>query len=426
MDNTNKKHVISADSVQVYQDVSIGANQPTKEERIKTPHALIDFLPPTIPNYNAADWTRDATFLIQHLTQQQQKQQEWNEGEDSSNDDIIQEKRSQHLKNITSSATSSAEGPVLVVGGTMMYLQWLVHGRPDAQKPTSEAIQKAASIIEPFQDASDWEGAIEFIEKQKQPDIIMKRIQQLCGQDWYRLRRILEIAFTSTSSPDALFTGERTNGLLQQCPDNNFDIDLRCFFLCPNDRLQHMHEMDERCHSMILRGLLNETTQLLQKKIPLEGQVARAIGYRQTIDFLMSSEQTLDEYIANFCTATRRYAKKQMAWFRKDSSFVFVPVPMQLPPEDRIIQTTQHIQQLLCPTNYESELTSPNSSSVQTRQLNQQQGPKMKFFIPKPHGVLHKGSDEYNRILEQVQTCRTQLSSSQEQQIPIVDTKPIV
>ncbi len=421
IDKSNKKHVISADSVQVYQGVSIGANQPTKEERMKTPHALIDFLPPTIPNYNAADWTRDATFLIQHFTQQQQQ---FNKGEENSSD-VIQERRSQHLKNITSSATCSGEGPLLVVGGTMMYLQWLVHGRPDAQKPTMEAVQRAASIIEPYQDANDWEGAIEFIEKQNQPEVIMERIQQLCGQDWYRLRRILEISFTSTSSTEAFFSGERTNGLLQQCPDNNFDIDLRCFFLCPDDRLQHMHEMDERCHSMILRGLLTETTRLLQKKIPLEGQVARAIGYRQTIDFLMSSEQTLDEYIADFCTATRRYAKKQMAWFRKDSSFVFVPVPMQLPPEDRIIQTTQHIQQLLLSSNYESELTSSTSSSAQTRQLNQQQGPKMKFFIPKPHDVLHKGTDEYNHILKQAETCRKQLSL-QEQQTTNVDTKTII
>ena len=51
--------IVSADSVQVYRGVQIGANKPTKEERAEVPHLLVDMVDAS-DQYNAADWRRDA------------------------------------------------------------------------------------------------------------------------------------------------------------------------------------------------------------------------------------------------------------------------------------------------------------------------------------------------------------------------------
>ena len=68
-------HVVSADSVQVYRGVDIGANKPSVEERKRTPHHLVDIVDPLdasdsnkVSSYNAADWMRDAEHVIRKLT----------------------------------------------------------------------------------------------------------------------------------------------------------------------------------------------------------------------------------------------------------------------------------------------------------------------------------------------------------------------
>eukprot|EP00984_Skeletonema_dohrnii_P030426 scaffold21891_cov94-Skeletonema_dohrnii-CCMP3373.AAC.1 len=69
----NLGHIISADSVQAYRGVDIGSNKPTVEEMERTPHHLVNVVdPPTDPSkaasYNAADWLRDATYVIRELS----------------------------------------------------------------------------------------------------------------------------------------------------------------------------------------------------------------------------------------------------------------------------------------------------------------------------------------------------------------------
>lgn len=75
----------------------------------------------------------------------------------------------------------------------------------------------------------------------------------------YRLRRTLEVALSLHSLQDKeemakkLYTGERSGGL------DSLGYDVRCFFLCPDDRMGHTRVIDRRCEQMLLRGLLKET-----------------------------------------------------------------------------------------------------------------------------------------------------------------------
>ena len=334
-DNKNKLGglIVSADSVQAYRGVQIGANKPTIEERNKTPHLLVDIVDceastststtadtneakEEIKQYNAAEWQRDALYVISSLLgrQQQQQQQQTkasatnNEEQDpfsifsttNNNNNIADQERRKVIDQTIADAKKQInnndndnndikdEEPIIVpvvVGGTMMYLQWLVHGRPDAAKPSIHVVEAAQKEIQKFQNTNDWEGAVEYVASKGL--IFAQRITKLCGKDWYRLRRTLEIAMTTTTSTTTtsnvtdttasnnnnnassnngmtidndesspLFTGEREGSL------ESFGYDVRCFFLCPDVRMAHTKLVDERCEMMITKGLLKETTNL--------------------------------------------------------------------------------------------------------------------------------------------------------------------
>jgi len=396
---SHKGMVVSADSVQAFRGVQIGANKPTLAERKETPHLLVDVVDAS-ETYNAAEWQRDALYCIQSLLQE--KPQATTPRQESLAADVANARTEQGY------GEEESLRPV-VVGGTMMYLQWLVHGRPDAMRPSSETVKRATEIIDGYQKEDQWDEAVKFVSAFG--ETFAARTQQLCGHDWYRLRRTLEIAYTVQEGDDSgllekLYSGEREGGL------ESLGYDVRCFFLCPDDRMQHTEVVDRRCEDMLIRGLLKETADLEACNI-LPDMAARAIGYRQTLDYLTrenfveKDSAALDAFLNEFTTATRRYAKKQMQWFRKDGSFVFVPVPIAEAKRDRVSQASEAIERLCSLTRdgYEQELTSTKgdgtlSVSEQTKQANEEQGKKMKFYQFKRH-LIKPGSEIYQEVMEQ-------------------------
>lgn len=403
---SKKGIVVSADSVQAFRGVQIGANKPSQEERKETPHLLVDFVDAS-ETYNAAEWQRDALYCIQSLLQQ--NLEATTPRQESIANEIVSAKKEKGY---------DKQDPILpvVVGGTMMYLQWLVHGRPDAVRPSKETVERATEIINQYREEDKWNEAVEFVSSCG--EAFATRTQQLSGQDWYRLRRTLEIAYSVEEGGDQerLFTGEREGGL------ESLGYDVRCFFLCPDDRMNHTEIVDRRCEEMIIRGLLKETADL-QVSGELPDMAARAIGYRQTLDYLTrenatdGDEAALDAYLNDFTTATRRYAKKQMQWFRRDSSFAFIPVPISEPKQVRVRQATEAIERLCSlPRNeYEQELESTKEDgtitvSEQTKRTNEEQGKRMKFYQFKRH-LIKPGSDVFPEVTKQADECTRRLQS---------------
>jgi len=259
--------------------------------------------------------------------------------------------------------------------------------------------------------------------------------------------------------------------------------------------MTHTKVIDSRCEDMLLKGLLTETTNLrLSGQLPDASQPARAIGYRQTLTYLESgsmdtctktytttdtdtpetdkinemktneSNGVFDAYVDDFKAVTRRYAKKQMSWFRKDDNFLFIPVSLKYDDDDQEacpsadIEEASNMIQYMCTLNrdaYDKELKSSGSSgstlmlpkdspqkkkkkndkensndkrnsscdsinhdkndddnnkelyesiSAQTKRLNEEQGKKMKFYVPRRHKLI-KGSDEYKKLLEEAGEC---------------------
>ncbi|GAX25767.1 tRNA dimethylallyltransferase [Fistulifera solaris] len=394
--------IVSADSVQAYREVQIGANKPTREERLETPHLLVDVVDGDIP-YNAAEWTRDAHFCIQQLLQNESlPRNEKKDGVDS--EENVEQKRRKEIEQSIHDARQlkNLTGPVtpVVVGGTMMYLKWLVHGRPDAIPPTSEAIAQAVSILEPYIATGDWSGAVEHVQS-KYGEPFATQAAKLSFNDWYRLRRVLEVAFTEGDDAGrSTFSGERQGGLLDLYED------VRCFFLCPNDRYAHAHLIDDRCEQMIQKGLLSETADL-----NLPDMVRKAIGYRQTLDFLCSDEPSFDNYLTEFQGATRRYAKRQMQWFRKDPEFFFVPV--QLDDKDRIEKATEQVMKLIrmSRSEYDQMLAAKEKLNHQTRTMNEEQAKTMKTFQTKITRLI-PGSNERLRVMEEASACIARFQKS--------------
>ncbi|CAM9926625.1 unnamed protein product, partial [Discosporangium mesarthrocarpum] len=225
--------IVSADSVQVYRNLNIGANKPSAEERHEVPHHLVD-ITRLEHGFSAGEYV-DAAYAAL--------------------DDIM----------------SRGRVPV-VVGGTMMYLQWLVDGSPNAPKKDTEVAKEVASELRPLQESGEWEAALKLLS-----DVNPARAEAIIPNDWYRLSRSLEIVRTSGGRYE--FTGERSSS----CPGK---YDFRCFFLV-GDRLRMFQEINRRCEDMLVNGLLQEVAGLLiAGKLNPESSPGRSIGYRQAIDYL--------------------------------------------------------------------------------------------------------------------------------------------
>ena len=297
--------------------MDIGSNKPTREEQALVPHHLVDIRNPKDP-MNAGDFVQAATPIIF---------------------DIL-----------------SRNKVPIIVGGSTMWLQWLVHGTPDAPKSSEYAIQESERLIGHLHRNQDWMDAVHIAE-QYDP----KRISKLPKNDWYRLRRYLEIALTSKRQYDTRNkkedSGDDNGSLTGMRIVPLKDVDVRGFFLSETrDALYRV--IDSRCEEMLmnsssfpkipislpgqgvleLESLFGETTRLLiDDMLDMNTTVAKAIGYRQAIqylcrfDFQENDRDALVDFIDNFATVTRNYAQKQLKWYRKDDAFLWLQVNRSIP-----------------------------------------------------------------------------------------------
>jgi tRNA dimethylallyltransferase len=454
--------IVSADSVQVYDNVQIGANKPSHETLQVTPHILLNLVDHTTPyTYNTAEWRRDAIFAIQQLVLGEDDRSNTsylytNEIESLPEQTIKEDQQRQkyitssiqeakairdalcmdHNKNTHSSlrvddedvttvihseekkSSSSSSYLPVVVGGTMMYVQWLVHGRPDAVRPTTMAMQQAQEIMTQYSQINDWVGATKYVSDQG--TTFQQQVQKLFPSDWYRLRRILEVAITVKESVtpypmEQVYTGIRENGL------SAMGYDVRCFFLCPDDRMKHTKIVDVRCEQMIVRGLLEETTNLvINGKMP--DMVSRAIGYRQSIEYLQRDNPKWDDtdsfndYIAKFTAATRQYSQRQMKWFRREDDFMFIPVPLNVDdPKERIQTVANKVINYIQMSNeeYDAALKSTSSESHTVRLNNAAQAKGMKIYQLKKQ-ILCDDSPELVQAISVADVCTQRFQAAKQ------------
>eukprot|EP00898_Chlorokybus_atmophyticus_P003871 jgi/Chlat1/4485/Chrsp29S04424 len=302
--------VVSADSVQVYRGLDVGADKTPLEQRGGVHHHLLDILDPH-EGFSAGDFAERAAASITDV----------------------------HSRNAVP----------FVVGGTGLYIRFLTRGRPLAPKSDS-AINSDEDVVYEEEGGlrkdGDWDAAVEELARLGDP----ASAASIARNDWYRLRRAKEILLkTGKARADVPFTNP--------LGDN---ISWRCYFLAlPREEL--FRRIDMRCDAMVAGGLLPEAAHLLELGLtPSSHSASRAIGYRQAMEYLLAmranpqdvSFSSLRTFMGSFKQASRQYATRQLTWFRNDPQYLWLDA--LTPPQENaaiVLQELQHIDDVVRPAS---------------------------------------------------------------------------
>ncbi len=249
--------IVSCDSVAVYREFEIGTAKPSRAERLRVPHHLIDVAGPT-ELVTAGDYSREAREAI-------------------------------------SGITSRGRLPI-VVGGSGLYLRALLEGL-FAGPPRSEELrgrlrERAA------------ERGSEYLHK------ILRRVDPAAAQtihanDVPKVIRALEVSISARAP---------MTGLWQQGRDALQGFNILRIGLNP-DRKVLYERINRRAREMFTEGLVEET-----EKIAAEYPSAwplSSLGYKQALRYLRRGS-SLDEAIEVAQQGHRNYAKRQLTWFRRE------------------------------------------------------------------------------------------------------------
>ncbi|KAF6176105.1 hypothetical protein GIB67_000199 [Kingdonia uniflora] len=226
----------------------------------------------------------------------------------------------------------------IIAGGTGLYLRWYVYGKPVVPQASPEIVSEAFSEIIELQKRGDWDAAVQLLVKAG--DLNAKDVPL---NNWYRLKRSLEIIKSSGSPPSAFhvpYDSFKDQSESRMCEvsqnvdlhggdrhkDNiseNLDYDFMCFFLS-SQRLDLYRQIDFRCEDMLSGsdGILSEATQLLDLGLlPNSNSATKAIGYRHAMEFLLrcqenggGSARDFLSFLTNFQTASRSNVTSTSAW----------------------------------------------------------------------------------------------------------------
>ena len=257
--------VVNADSMQVYRFMDIGTAKPTPEERQGIPHHMLDIVSPD-EDFNAAAFCSMALPLVEEIF---------------------------------------AKGKTcFVVGGTGLYIKTLLGGLLDCPPPRiglRDFLKRTFDDQEP----SKLHEALAALDP--------AAAEKIHPNDRIRLMRALEIRHTTGRSVSEL---SRRHGFRE----NRIKALKFCLEI---ERKELYARIDDRAVRMIQGGLIQETENLLKKGYSADLKPMMAIGYRHVVAYL-KGDWTLDEAIEKMQQDTRRYAKRQMTWFRADKEFIRV------------------------------------------------------------------------------------------------------
>ncbi|XP_064961376.1 tRNA dimethylallyltransferase 9-like isoform X1 [Musa acuminata AAA Group] len=295
--------IVSADSVQVYRGLDVGSAKPSTWDRNEVPHHLIDILQPS-DDYSAGQFFEDA-------------------------------------RRATEGVVGRGRVPI-VAGGTGLYLRWYIYGKPDVPKASFMISHEVCAELMELQNSKQWDAAVDLVVKAGDPNA-----RFLPTNNWYRLRRSLEIIRSSGMPPSAfsvpydsfrqrLDSRASHTSVVEHLPDANsslntakdLDYNFICFFLT-GPRIDLYRSIDLRCEDMLMEteGLLSEASWLLDIGLhPNMNSATRAIGYRQAMEYLLSCREqggrsTPEEFrafLSEFQKASRNFAKRQITWFRNE------------------------------------------------------------------------------------------------------------
>lgn len=250
--------IISADSVQLYKYLNIGSAKLTLEEQRGVPHHLIDILEPD-EDFSAAQFQSLARDKIQE----------------------IQER---------------GKLPFLV-GGTGLYIQSVIDPFEFPDTDGYQVIRKDLRRL--------WEAGKQEEIYQKLKDIDPASAERIDPHDFRRISRAFEVYY---------LTGRPISSYKQ---DNKKPLYRMEIVGVTYQRAELYQRIEKRVEKMFVEGLVDEVRSILNMGYHKELKPFQTLGYKQVIQYL-EGNYDLNEAIAETKKATRRYAKRQLTWFRRD------------------------------------------------------------------------------------------------------------
>jgi len=266
--------IVGCDALQVYRGLDAATAKPSAADRRRVPHHLVDVVEPR-RDYSLAEYVRDAEAAIRAI---------------------------------------AGRGRVpLVVGGTGMYLRGLLRGVVDAP-PRDAALRARLSRIAERRGIvalHRWLGRVD-----------PRSASRLTPQDRQRVLRALELALGSERTWSERLRRDGTWAAGEErYPTLKIGLDMERGLLASR--------LDERVERFFDAGLIEEVQRLLAAGVPREANAFKAIGYREVLDRLergLAPRAAADAIRRN----TRRYAKRQRTWFRKEPGVIWLDAAVSL------------------------------------------------------------------------------------------------
>lgn len=254
--------VVSCDSMQIYRGMDIGTAKPTRQEMDGIVHHMLDVADPR-EDFSVSRYCEMAASIV---------------------DDIV------------------ARGKTAIIaGGTGLYMDALIRGNDFAPCPST-------GMREKLEQQADMEGmpAMLALLQSIDPDAAAR----LHIADRKRILRALEVYYETGQTITA------HNAKTQAQPPRYTPV----WFALEDENRQDLYDrIDRRVEIMLELGLIGEIRALLDAGIPEKCTAMQAIGYKEFIAAL-NGECSIAEAAAQVQQSSRRYAKRQLTWFRRNSA----------------------------------------------------------------------------------------------------------
>jgi tRNA dimethylallyltransferase len=253
--------VVSADSRQFYRELTIGTAKPTPEEMRGVTHHFIDSHS-IAETYTAGQYERDCLKLLDELFRKK---------------DVM-----------------------ILTGGSGLFLKVVTDGMDEMPDPAPELRQKLRSRLET-------EGLPALLDELQRLDPVF--YEKIDRQNPVRVLRALEVCLTTGRPYSSLRTGKKA--------ERPF-VSKKICLTRPREELYT--RIDARMDAMLAAGLVEEARSLLPYR---HHNALQTVGYQEVFGFL-DGEYDHDEMVRLLKRNSRRYAKRQMTWFRNQGDFELV------------------------------------------------------------------------------------------------------
>lgn len=252
--------IINADSLQVYKHFNIGTAKPSSKELDEVNHHLIDIVNPD-EDFNAGIFRTYATSTINDLSQ--------------------------------------AGKNIILVGGTYLYVKVLLSGLIEGLPANQEIRENIKKLRSTF--------GLEYVyERLKSLD--PEAASKIHPNDYVRAERALEVNY---------LTGQKMSELQSEhsFQDQDFEY-LKIGISLPRELLKE--RIDSRVDAMVEAGLVGEIEKIREMGYTSDLKPMQSIGYKEINQFL-DGDISLEEAVLLIERDTKRFAKRQMTWLRKDN-----------------------------------------------------------------------------------------------------------